>query len=300
MCSLGERNRQKEFRGKGSSNALVRFLQLVDHDVFEDDPSALLNVAEALLTHLEQSANVFTKRTYGTHSVQLLALHHIFLLVDVVAPCELQPKQAGGPYQRFMELVQGILGRQTYFPLRYQAKLIEQSLVRLVKDQPAVLSDSFRRLMQGMYGCAHVLHGVRKIADADVDVLAFEKGLKALRKACKSGPGRKSWYDRLAELGHVGQLADQAADQVELFGACLAKMTDDQQSLCKGKDLKLLRFGQLQQLRLLALTADNQSMRAFAAEELMDIGTRGVFYRDWGSDRDILESLVKVSDESQS
>ena len=158
------------------------------------------------------------------------------MLIQRLAPSQLNPTRKVGLYSRFQAQIKAIAASADYYPIRYHALLLEQSLQRLVRP---------RFCLQGVL--RRVVKGLKE---------AIYPGQKDdLLKGCQN------WYDGHQALSHFGLLSLKDPAKYRVFEACLQRLKAQEATMRKGKARKALRFGSVEQLRMLALRGGTGEVR---------------------------------------
>ncbi|GMH37964.1 hypothetical protein BSKO_05848 [Bryopsis sp. KO-2023] len=271
--------------------ALEYTLQTMDSDVFEGDPTSMLQLGTELVAKLDPTRIFFVKATYPTHRSTLSALHQTLLHIQQIAPSQLNPIQEDGLYSRFRARMEAIAENAKYYPVCYHARLLEQSLQRLASTgNQARFQDRLRRTRQGLKGAFSFYKGIKALAMLDFDIGSFESGYQSWKDAFTSQYNKsKPWYDWHQAMQHACLLNLENTDQDHVFSECLRGVQEKEASICKAADRKALRFGMVQQLCLLALEGAAAEVRRASIEKLASL----VRSECWLEDLDVLEELLE-------
>ncbi|MCG8341039.1 MAG: NACHT domain-containing protein, partial [Cytophagales bacterium] len=269
--------------------ALEYTLQNMDSKVFEGNPSKLNRLGDELLAKLNSNKDSFTKTTYPTDRSTLYALHQTLVLIQRIAPGQLNPNQEDGPYSRFKTKIKAVSENTQYYPIVYYALLLEQSLQRLAGPQ-ARLQGSLRRLGQGLKGTIYLGQVARALAELNFNLDDFQKGFESLQEAfTRKGIEAEAWYDWHQAMNYASLLSLEDAGNYGVFeqGLNAIKGSKLSQKLTK-EGRTALRFGIVQQLRLLALHGPTQQVRTKSIQWLEDLAQPEV----WGGKPEVMEGLL--------
>ncbi|GMH43934.1 hypothetical protein BSKO_11868 [Bryopsis sp. KO-2023] len=277
--------------------ALEYTLQAIDIDVFEGDPTSMFQLGNEFLAKLDPTRIIFTKAAYPTHRSTLHALHHTLMLIRQIAPSQLDPMQEDGLYSRFRARVEAIVDNAQYYPVCYHGRLLQQSLQRLASAGNQVrIHDGLRRARKGLKGVIFFYKSVKALTTLDFDIESFEAGYESWKAAFTSQHVKsKPWYDWHLAMQHACRLNLEDTNQYHVFSECLQGTQEKEASLRNPADRKVLRFGLVQQLCLLALEGATAEVRLASVEKLAslahscNIPDRGC----WLEDLDILEELLE-------
>jgi hypothetical protein len=226
---------------------LYRILPMIDPDVFEGDPSCIIDLAFLLLDEkLNPSKKVFTKSNYPTHSPVLDALNQILVLIQQVAPGEWNVKRENWPYQKIKSQLEDIAKldscysryshgccncysacccpteSDTYYPCVYKIQLILQSLARL-----EAAPDRLEYLLRagGVFrGLCHAENAILSLlpVGGNVPHITFNE-VTAAWEYCKKGMrGQRvhqgTWYEYVQAMANMSlhSLTDEKAYELKL------------------------------------------------------------------------------------
>ncbi|MEL6152974.1 MAG: hypothetical protein AAFQ78_03005, partial [Bacteroidota bacterium] len=108
---------------KHFTQGLAQVLQHIDTTIFANNPTPLLELGESLLAKLPTEKSHLTIHTYPSHRHALNALHQILIHLKTVCPDKWDADNPDGLYCRFKQQID-TLSEASYYPIRYQAKLI--------------------------------------------------------------------------------------------------------------------------------------------------------------------------------
>ncbi|MCG8387071.1 MAG: hypothetical protein MJA30_16105, partial [Cytophagales bacterium] len=267
--------------------ALEYTLQNMDSAVFDGNPAPLTHLGDKLLAKLDPGSNEFTKATYPTHRSTLYALHQTLILIQRIAPDKWDPTREEGLYSRFKARIQAISASTKYYPIRYHARLLKQSLQRLEEDQSR-LQDRLKRVGHGLEGMIYLYQGVRALADLEVDLEAFKSCYESLQAALdKPHIDKRPWYDSHQLMNYASLLSLKDPTQYGEFEDRLQTFQSKEAGM-REKDRTALRFGIVQQLRVLALGGLTQQVRKQSIQWLKELAQP----EEWGGDPAVMEGLL--------
>ena len=292
VYALRFRLRQGEFIDSESiAEALWIALTWVEASVY-NDTAQLVVVAKDLVSSLSSSPRL-TRQNLAKHEATFLALHQTFFLLHVIGRtslCEEEKKQLRRAVAKKMEEMKLSI---TYYPVCFHFSLIQQAIERLeIEDAPSSLEQAKRYTMSGLYGGLHAFHLLRRLASGDIDPVAVECAYKRSQDAAAyAGVSAKQWYDLLQILAAARYQAIKDETKIELFMVAYNVVMDGQRKTRK-QDLKALRYGIVQETRLLTRQGCCKSVRKEATMKLMDVATNHAVVDNWIDDADVLTSLL--------
>ncbi|GMH46053.1 hypothetical protein BSKO_14017 [Bryopsis sp. KO-2023] len=281
--------------------AMEYTLQTMDSDMFERDPTPMFQLGDEFFAKLDPARTIFTKAAYRTHRSMLYVLHQTLRLIQQISPNQLDPNQEDGLYTRFRTKMQAISESAQYYPVCYHARLLEQSLQCLASaGNEACFHDRLRRAGKGLQGILFFYRGVKALATLDVDMDSFKTGYHSLQAAFTSKRIRaESWYGWHQAMQHACLLNMEDAAQHHVFTECLRGLQKKEASMSRPADRKVLRFGLVQQLCLLALEGATAEVRKACVEELVSLANRECWLEDFDILEELLESLAVIAVYSQ-
>ncbi|MCG8340990.1 MAG: ankyrin repeat domain-containing protein, partial [Cytophagales bacterium] len=231
---------------------------------------------------------VFDKNTYPTHRSTLCALHQALVLIKLIAPSQWDPTQEEGLYNRFKAQIQAISASTAYYPIHYHALLLEQSLQRLERSKD-LSEEIFRRVVHGIKAMFYLYQGAPFPHSSKPNLDYLLEGFKNLKAAfaCE-GIEVKPWYACLLDLGNATLLSLKYPDKYGDFEECLQSLKEKEASMQNEQDRKALRFGIVQQLRLLALHGPTGEVRKQSIQWLEDLTKPEA----WAGDKEVMEGLL--------
>ena len=318
LHSLCSKVKDGSFGEKPLIQALAYALAHIDIAVFADsDPQTLLTLGRSLLSKLDPSQRELRQEDYPSACASLEALFHTFLLIQKVAPDYLNV-QDGRLYQHFRSSLQKIIDRAQYYPVRYQARILMQTL-RLLEAPEPDLERNLRRVGQGLLGVLGVANLVavgQGLAIGELKPAELQAGIALLQKAFERRRIQpEPWYSELLSLKEVMLQCLKGRDlRFYPEPAALEHRVQDIPAQCRKRERlaafvgadkvnqykQALRFGIVMQLRTLSLAGPTPEIRQGSIERLIALGQPS----SWGSKTEVmaglLESLALVATQSQS
>ena len=289
LSALVSRVEKERIGAAHSTPALSNALHLIDEDLFLGDSEILFNAVSVLLDKLDPSTTPFIRETSKSREAALLALHQALLLIHHVAPNRLSPNEKAF-YQRTKARLDEIRSETTHFPIIFQVEAAKQSLERLVGRESGSVTAPLRRCIKGLL---YLYSGVRHAAAADIDVESLERGYKELKDAYGSQRGtRKYWYDALVELNCAARFSQMDPGMHSAFVESFENLMKDQHELDGIEDRKLLAFGIILQLRMLATSHGPESIRTKAIDEIAQLALTYTLCDDSYGDPAVVEALL--------
>lgn len=292
FCSLCNQIQQGHYGERKLIEALDCALQIIDPRIFGQDPSQLIKLSRQLLSKLNPAEVTFTRETFPTLGVVLSALNQTMLLIQQVAPNQLDPSQSVGIYQTFKKQLASIKTHAHYYPFVYEAKRIENSLQQLEMDNSAQRFRR-RRLLAGVIGTLLIYKGMRSIVDFDFDLDAFTRGFEQLSDAFSYlAAEAKPWTDWICALNRICLQSYQSQSARTTFWECYTSLKEKCFFIKVAQDRKALRFGMIQQLLALALHGPNEETKQKSIEELIQLAELCKTEKSWKQDPEIIEALL--------
>ena len=233
--SFCNKARDGSFEEKPLIQALTYALAHIDTAVFVDgNLRMLVTLACALLSKLAPSKRQSQQANYLSVPPTLEALFHTLLLIQKVAPGYIKADNRG-LYQHCKNYLQKIIDRAQYYPVRYQACILMQTL-RLLEAPDPNPQENLERLqglleapepnpqehlerlqgllgasepsqqehlerVQGLLGAANLVGVGQGLASLDLTPAELQKGIHLLQKAFAGQRIQpKAWYIQLLSL----------------------------------------------------------------------------------------------------
>ena len=248
--------------------ALACVLLVLDTEVFNGETTLLIPLATQLLAKLDLSTN-FHQGNYPKHRSLLNALHQSFVLIRKVSGERLDPDKVG-LYKIFKEKIQYLQANSDYYPVRYHAQLITQSLKYLEKSD----------LSPGIWGQAgYCLLGSLDLMEVFVKVVHLDKSefdttvspLDHFQQAFNCGVTQpEGWYRDIYCPLHTAALQTLQTSERSVAHFQSFKDIINSKVLCRpvsqatpaDKCPHVLYLGTGKQLRLLALYGPTPAVRS--------------------------------------
>ena len=295
VYDLGSRIHPDEFLDENVAKALLSALTWVDATVY-DDLAQLIVLAKKLLFSLSSEPRL-NKHNFAKYEPNFLALHRVFFLLQSIGRGYVLEKekrdlrQAVAQKRDLMEL--SVL----YYPVFFHFELIQQAVERLeIEDAPSRLTKAARYTTSGLYGGMHVFHCLRKLAGGDIDPASIEDAYRKGRAAiAKAGVLEQEWYDILQILTAARISALKEEKKHELLALAYDTAMEGQRKATRGNNQKALRFGIVQEMRLLASDeGSSQDGRKKATIKLVELATNQAILENWICDADILTAIFEA------
>jgi HEAT repeat protein len=292
-------------------------LMSVNKDVFEENPTFLIQLGNDLLDKLNSEKAVFTKSTYPSYQPLLYALHQTLVLIQVIAPCQWRTSKESDEdkrvalYYHFKEKLEAIKDNgEAYYPFVYHSMVLLQSLSRLENKKGLCQKENINRLYKGDQGRCYIDKVIGSLLTLDVDTYSLETSYESLRVALeKKRVEAKDWYDLLQVINQAAFLSltsDNETNTENFY--CLFK-NDIKQLLTVTKtdqiqafffpDLnkilldneeaeRALHYGIVGQLRELALESPLAMIRLECLLQLESLTQT----ENWAEDAELMEELL--------
>ena len=307
--------------------ALAYVLAHLDPDIFAGDPTPLRALADSLLKKLDPSKRDFSEDDYRSARPTLEALSQTLLLLKKVAPRSFIVRE-GSLYQSFRGRMKAIADRAQYYPVRYHAQFLKQTLELLAKIKDVSTRQQVwkgcQAVLHGLEGGFYFYQGINKLipfssleALSNLSTIPFKSSYSAFTKSYaiikeilpKLDREANHWYSYLLQIyDYSAQLLAGDASSCDRIVVYLKVQKDflkaqqilrvSQPAVTKGE--KALRFGIVQQLQKLSLLGPTPEVRKKIIEQLSSLSQPEA----WGSDGDVMaglrESLALVASQSHS
>eukprot|EP00210_Caulerpa_lentillifera_P002108 g2023.t1 len=281
FCCLCEKIHWGRFGEEKLIEALSVFLLTAHYSAFDGNPHYLVSVARDVMTKLGSEVT-FSKSTYPTLSVLLLALHHLCVVIHEVDPNQFDHNKQEGLYQEVNRCLGKIIDSRTYYHFFYLATITQQSLCSMDAYAGVSSKEILYRLFCAVRGTVYFYQALAGGLSMNIDLDKIEKGVKNWIEACTSHRVKQeSWFDNVNLLIECRILAQQNPAKLELFQKCLQTLDEMQKKTKNSEELTSLRFSMFRQLYLMALEGSSRDARKWAAKELMHIGCQWMLDDDW-------------------
>ena len=276
------------------SFAAALYSALVHVDPSEyDDAEQLVVVARRLLGSLTREPKL-TRKTFAKHEATFLALHQTFFLLREANQNDIDEKEKQefrrtiAEKERLMEL------SCKHYPVNFHFKALRQAAERL-KDEDAAsrAAQTKQYAMCGLCGFVDVFHFLRNLARGDIDPTAIEEAYVRNQAAIDNiGVPKRPWFDRLRSLTAKRLEASKDETKLEHFWSEFDVAMESQQKMIEGEELKALRFGIIQEMRLSARRAACEAMRKESTAKLVMLATGRAIFEEWFADEDVFTAFL--------
>ena len=293
VYDLGSLIHPDEFLDENVAKALLSALTWADATVY-DDLAQLFVLTKRLLLSLSSELRL-TKHNFAKHEASFLAISQVFFLLQSIGrgyALEEEKKELRQVVAQKRDLMKlSVL----YYPVFFYFELIQQAIERLeTEDAPSRLTTAVRYTASGFYGSIHLFHILSTLAGGDIDPTsvedAYEKGRAAIAKA---GVLEREWYDILQILTSARILSLKDEGKLEVFSIALDAAMIGQSKTTGENEQKALRFGIVQEMRLLASDKDSSyDCRKKATTKLVELATDQAISENWIHDADVLTTIL--------
>ena len=133
--------------------AIEHTLQSVDNEVFEDDPSCLVHLVQFLLEVFDPERTSFSREMFPVQCSAMHALHQSVRILHDISSSSWDPNKFEGPYVKFKDWCQRVIDAAEHYPVKYHAKLLQQSLTLLQSSKRGTRhANNARRIANLLYG----------------------------------------------------------------------------------------------------------------------------------------------------
>ena len=181
-----------------------------------------------------------------------------------------------------------------HYPVNFHFKALRQAAERL-KDEDATSRAAQKKqyAMWGLCGFVHVFHFLRNLARGDIDPAAIEEAYERSQAAIDNmGIPKRPWFDHLRSLMAKRLEALKDETKLEHFGSEFDAAIGSQQKMTEGEELKSLRFGIIQEMRLSARRVVCESVRKDATAKLLMLATTRAIFEEWFNDEDVFTEFL--------
>ena len=285
---------QGEFLGKNYATALCRSLIYVRPAVYGGG-AQLAVVATKLLDSLCGRPKL-TRDNFAEYEPTFLALRQTFFQLHESYQNRTHEKEkqelrmAIAEKERLLEL------SCDYYPVRFHFKVLRQAVERLeVEDAPVHLVQA-KYIECGLWMFLYACHIFRNLVRCDVNPESLMAAYKNAREAFDTmGVKRREWYDLLREVMVARDWALGGEAKFEPFENACNVAVQKQHELAPKTDQKALRYGVIQEIKLLAIWSSNEDVREAATKKLIEL-TRGQdTLEGWFDDADVLHAFLDTA-----
>ena len=272
--------------------ALYSALVHVDPSAY-DDAEQLVVVARRLLGSLTREPKL-TRKTFAKHEATFLALHQTFFLLREANQNEIDEKEKQ-EFRRTIAEKERILELSCkHYPVNFHFKALRQAAERLKdEDVASRAAQTEQCLMCGLCGFVHVVHCLRNLARGDINPKAIEEAYVRNQIAIDNmGVPKRPWFDHLQSLMTKRLEASKDETKLGVFGSEFDAAMESQQRMMEGEDLKALRFGIIQEMRLSARQTACEAVRKEATAKLLMLATTRAIFEEWFADEDVFTAFL--------
>ena len=280
--------------------AIEHTLQGVDTEVFENDPSCLVQLADSLFAAFDPDSMSFSRETFPVQCSSMHALFECVRILHDVSSGGWDPEKLEGLDAKFADWCRRVIDLSEYYPLNFQATLVEQSLTSLRTSKGANRNaNNARRIANLARGWMGKYRAVRKAIHLDFDLGKPESVTRAPKQALAQAlkQARHSnivWNEQCRTYHHALNTACFAAmedpSNFEAFNDLVSSIVLEQEASNR-EHCKALRFGVVQMLNMLSIHGKAAEVRGTSAETLVSFVERTDEW-DWASDADLFSELL--------
>ena len=284
---------QGEFLEEDYAIALCRSLIYVRPAIYGGG-AQLMDVAMKLLGCLCERPKL-TRENFAEHEATFLALRQTFFQLH-------ETYRNGIPEKEKQQLRTAVANKKRllelscdYYPVSFHFEVLRQAVERLELEDASTQFAQARLCMgYGLLMLVYVLHIFRNLVRCDINPEDYKIAYNNAREAVDNmGTRRREWYDSFRDIVVARENALGEEPSFEpLENACNAAI-QKQRELRQRSDQKALRYGVIQEIKLLATWSSSDDVRKAAAKKLVEL-TKG---RDtlegwWFDDADLLHAFV--------
>ncbi|MEO1301140.1 MAG: NB-ARC domain-containing protein, partial [Bacteroidota bacterium] len=261
----------------------------VFHHMVTEEPEVFTDLASDLLNKIDSnSALAFTKRNYAFYHNLFHILGQTLLLIHQLHAGDWDPDHERGLYQQFMQKLTAVEQSASYYPFRYDARLLKQVLQH-VKRQKTFSESLQGRAMSGFKALVE-LSGC--LADGPPFI---NPDLGKLLNACghikevflPRGGTTSTWYLHLIPLMRTATATLKDPDKYTDFAQSLSELNTQPLRLAYREDEQALYFSVVRQVYRLALEGPTSAVRSQSIEKLSEL-TEGRY----GTHREVMCELL--------
>ena len=284
--------REGSFLPPNIAVALYSALVHIDFSAY-DDAEQLVVVARRLLGSLTREPKL-TKDTFAEHEFTFLALQQTFFLLRKANQDKIDEEEKQELRRTIAEKERVMKLSCKHYPVNFHFKALRQAAERLKdEDAASIAAQTHQYVMCGLCGFMHVLHFLRNLARGDIDPTALEEAYERNQAAIDSmGVVKRPWFDTLRSLMATRLEASRDEAKLPLFmSECDAAM-ESQQRMTEGEDLKALRFGIIQEMRMSAIRTACEAVRKEVTTKLLMLATNRSICEEWFEDEDVFTAFL--------
>ena len=293
VYDIGSLIRPDEFLEENVAKALYTALTWVDATVY-DDPAQLIVLAKKLLSSLSSELRL-TKHNFAKYEATFLCSHQVFFLLQIIGRGYALEEEKEALREAVAQKREAMKLSVLHYPVFFHFELLQQAVERLeIEDEPSRLTRAARYTASGLYGGMQVFHFLRKLAGGDIDPISIEDAYRKGRAViARAGVLEQEWYDILQILTAARLGALKEDKKCELLALAYDTVIEGQHKTARENHQKALRFGIVQEMRLLASDeSSSQDGRKEATTKLVELATNQAISENWIHDGDILTEIL--------
>ena len=287
--------------------AIELALQSVEAEMFEDDPSCLVQLSEFLLNSLDPEKTSFSRETFPVQCSALHAAHECLRILRDVGSADWDPNEREGLCAKLEDSCRRVIEDAGYYPMKFQAVLVHHRWTCSQSSKRGVRYVSNARRIAGILsGTERVHQAVRKaihldfdLGDAESITRALQQAmLQALRQASRSkivSEEQCRTYLHSLNTAYFAAMEDPSA--LEVFSELLSSLVLEGRTSDR-EQCKVLRFSVVEMLNMLSIHGKDGDVRKSSAESLASL-VEPTDEWDWSSDPDLflelLDNLAELS-----
>ena len=294
VYALRGRIHEGEFLDERIAKALFTSLTWVEASVY-DDPAQLVVLATDLVSSLSCRPRL-TKKNFSQYEATFLAIHQTFFLLHTIGRGSLIEGEKKDLRRAVAKKKEEMKYSITHYPVHFSFELIRQAVERLeIEDAPSRLTKAKRYTATGLYGGMHLFHFLRKLVGGDIDPMAIEDAYRKSQEAIASaGVSERQWYDLLEILTAARLCALKTEAKIELFIKSYEVVMEGQSKTRQKEEQKALRYGIIQEVKILAIQGSSGDVRKEATTKLIDLATNYAVLERWMDDADLLVAFLNA------
>lgn len=269
-------------------SAIDRVLSTISVDFLEKNNSDLISLANKLLDKISPTAVSYSRSMYKKHVTHLFAVQQILTRLHELEADQLTKNM----HDQFRSKLTAIEECVEYYPYFFHARIIKTYLRSLAEGNFLNPLVRFGRcLFHFTCGGIFMIQGLRAIGSLTFDMSAIIEGCKRWKQAA-SEIRTETWF-----VKKLTSLLEAAKKTIVEKNYEHFRMTYNSLKIKKpritGRGGKMVQFGLIAQLHLLAMKGPSDDIQNNAANELLRLG--GLPRRDeWIRDLDVFEALIEA------
>ena len=294
VYALQSRIHEGESLDENIAKALFSSLTWVESSVY-DDPVRLMVLATDLVSSLSSRFRLYRKN-FAQYEATFFALHQTFFLLHTIGCGSLIEAEKKNLRRAVANKKEEMKDSLAHYPVQFNFDLIQQAVERLeIEDAPSRFMKAKRYAVSGLYGGLHVFHFLRKLVGVDIDPAAIKDAYRMIQEAIASaGVSERQWYDLLEILAAARLCALKAEAKIELFIRAYEVVMEGQRKPRRKEEQKALRYGIIQEIKILASQGSCEDVRKEATTKLIELATRHAVLENWICDSDLLTAFFNA------